>query len=122
MFKVLITAIKPSNPPRPNGGTYDLIPDELAVGGDRPIEVTITVKSTQPYQCGKTTYSGADKALISNWLPDQYGMRGKQVGDDARPTDLVAALTKATWLEWEIISGQEILDIPAPPSRPGAKY
>jgi hypothetical protein len=122
MFKVLITAINPSAEPRPHGGTCDLISDELAVGGDRPINVTITIQSALPYKRGKTTYTGADKALISNWLPDQCGMRGKSVGEDAKPTDLAAALTRATWLEWEIISGKEILDIPAPPSRPGAKY
>jgi hypothetical protein len=122
MFKVQITAIKPSTPPRPHAGTNSLIPDELAVGGDRPIDVTITVDSTQPYKSGKTTYEGADKASISDWLPDQCGMRGKSVGDNAKPIDVAVALTKATWLEWKIISGQEILDIPAPPSRPGAKY
>ncbi len=122
MFKVQITAIKPSIPPRPNAGTNSLIPDKLAVGGDRPIDVTIAVRSEQPYKSGKITYDGADKTSISNWLPDQCGMRGKLIGDDASPTDVAAALTKATWLEWKIISGQEILDIPAPPSRPGAKY
>ncbi len=122
MFKVQITAIKPSTPPRLNGGNNSLIPDELAIGGDRSVDVTITVDSSLPYKSGKTTYDGADKALISDWLPDQYGMRGKPVGDNAKPINVFAALTGATWLEWKIISGQEILDIPAPPSRPGAIY
>ena len=122
MFKVQITAINPSVPPRPYGGTSSLIPDELAFEGDRPIQVAISVDSTEPYKRGKTTYQGTDKALISNWLPDQYGMYGKTVGDDASPINVVSALTSATWLEWEIISGQEILDLPAPTNRPGAKY
>ena len=122
MLKIQITAIKPSTPPRPNGGTSALIPDELAVDGDRSIQVTITVNSDQPYQNGKTTYEGADKALISNWLPDQYGMYGKRVGDDAKPINVSAALTAATWLEWEILEGKEILDLPAPPNRAGVMY
>lgn len=122
MFKVQITAINPSTPPRPHGGTNSLIPDELAVDGDRLVEVMITVDSSQPYKSGKTKYEGADRALISDWLPDQYGMYGKRVGDDAKPINVFAALTSATWLEWEIIEGKEILDLPAPPERPGAKY
>ncbi len=122
MFKVLITAINPSAEPRANGGTYALIPDHLAVGGDRPIQVTISVDSEQPFQSGKTTYEGDDKSLISKWLPDQHGMYGKTVGDDVKPINLVSVLRAATWLEWEIISGQEILDLPVPPKRPGAKY
>jgi hypothetical protein len=122
MFKVLITEINPSTPPRPHCGTNSLIPDELAADGDRPIQVTISVNSSQPCKSGKTIYEGADKALIANWLPDQYGMYGKRVGDDANPINIFAALTSATWLKWEIISGQEILDLPAPPKRPGAKY
>lgn len=121
MFKVQVTAINPSASPRPYGGTNSLIPDELAIGGDRPVQVTITVDSSQPYKSGKTKYEGADKALISDWLPDQYGMYGKRVGDDAKPINVIAALTSATWLKWEIISGQEILDLPAPPKRPGVK-
>jgi hypothetical protein len=122
MFKVQVTAIKPSTPPRQNGGTYSLVPDELAAGGDRSIQVTISVNSDKPYRSGKTTYEGADKALISDWLPDQHGMYGKTVGDDVSPINLVAVLTSATWLEWEILEGKEILDLPAPTKRPGVKY
>jgi hypothetical protein len=122
MLKIQITAINPSVVPRPHGGTGSLIPDDLAFEGDRPVQVTITVNSTQPYKSGKAIYEGADKALISNWLPDQHGMYGKTIGDDVSPANIVAVLTSATWLDWEIISGQEILDLPAPPNRPGAKY
>jgi hypothetical protein len=120
MFKVLITAIKPSILSPEHIGTYNLIPDRLSIDGDRFVDIMISVNSDRPYKSGATTYEGSDKALLSEWLPDQYGMYGKRVGDDAKPIDLVAALTAATWLEWEIISGKEILDLPVPPLPPGA--
>lgn len=120
MFKIAINAINPSAKPRPYCGTSSLIPEYLAIGGDRSIDVTITIDSTQPYQAGKTTYEGEDKALVREWMPDQYGMRGKRVGDNASPADLHHALMAATWLEWKVISGQEILDIPDSDLPPGA--
>lgn len=114
MFKVQITAINPSTPPRPYGGTSSLIPPTLAVGGDRPIDATISISSTE------TVYTGADQDLIAQWLTDQYGMDGKRVGDDPSVRDVVAALTSATWLEWEILEGKEILDLPEPELPAGA--
>lgn len=120
MFKVAITAINPSAKPRPYCGTSSLIPASLAIDGDRQIEVTISIDSTLPYKSGKTIYTGADKALMIEWMPDQYGMRGKRIGDSASPADLYHALKSATWLEWKIISGQEILDIPDNSLPPGA--
>lgn len=120
MFKVSITAINPSAKPRPYCGASSLTPESLAVDDDRQIQATISIDSTQPYKAGKTTYEGTDKALMREWIPDQYGMRGKRVGDNASPADLNHALMAATWLEWEIISGQEILDIPEQSLPPGA--
>jgi hypothetical protein len=120
MFKVAIKAINPSAKPRPYCGTSSLIPEYLAIGGDRSIQVTISIDSNQPYKAGKTTYEGDDKALMREWMPDQYGMRGKRVGDNASPADLHHALMAAAWLEWKIISGQEILDIAEQSLPPGA--
>jgi hypothetical protein len=112
MFKVRITAIKPSTPPRQYGGTSSLIPDEIAIGGDRSIDVTIAIDSDSPDRYGKATWTGKDAALLSDWLTDQYGMYGHTVGENPNPLDAVAALTGATWLEWEIVEGKEILDLP----------
>jgi hypothetical protein len=120
MFKVLITAINPGADPLPHCGTSSLIPDYLAIGGDRSIDCTISIDSTKPYQGGKTKYEGKDKSLMAEWLPDQYGMRGKRVGDKASPANVFAALKSASWLQWKIISGQEILDIPDSNLPPGA--
>jgi hypothetical protein len=89
MFKVQVKSINPSTPPRPYGGTSSLIPADLAIDGERAIQVTIAIESDQPDKSGKTTYGGEDKALISEWLPDQYGMYGKTVGDAASPINLV---------------------------------
>jgi hypothetical protein len=122
MFKVRITAINPSTPPRPYGGTSSLIPNELAIGGDRPIDVTITIDSAKPDKYGKTTYGGADSSLISQWLPNQHGMYGHRVGDEANPLDVSAALSAATWIEWEILEGEEILDMPRQKLPPGAVW
>jgi hypothetical protein len=58
MFKVAIKAINPSAKPRPYCGTSSLIPEYLAIGGDRSIQVTISIDSNQPYKAGKTTYEG----------------------------------------------------------------
>jgi hypothetical protein len=38
------------------------------------------------------------------------------------PLDAVAALTGATWLEWEIVEGAEILDMPREELPPGAVW
>jgi hypothetical protein len=120
MFKVLITAINPSALPLLNGGTSSLIPEYLQDGGDRAVRIEIEIAATRPYQHAETTYIGDDEDWISEWLPDQYGVRGKPVGDDASPIDTNAALVAAAWLEWEIVLGQEILDMPEPPLPPGA--
>jgi hypothetical protein len=112
MFKIQITAIKPSTPPRQYGGTSSLIPPHLAIGGDRSIDVTITIDSDHPDRHGQATWTGKDAALLSDWLPRQYGMYGHGVGENPNPLDAVSALTGATWLEWEIVEGKEILDMP----------
>lgn len=122
MFKVRITAINPSTPPRPYGGTSSLIPPRLAIGGDRPIDATISIDSDSPDRYGKATWTGKDAALLSNWLPGQSGMYGHGVGESPNPLDAVAALTGATWLEWEIVEGKEILEMPRQKLPPGAKW
>ena len=120
MFKVLVTAINPSTPPLPNAGTSSLIPDYLVDDGDRLVQITITVDAERPYQHGETTCDGDTQDWIAEWLPDQYGVRGKPVGDDASPIGLVAALSAANWLAWEIVEGKEILDLSTPELPPGA--
>jgi hypothetical protein len=122
MFKIQITAIKPSTPPRPYGGTSSLIPPHLAADGDRSIDATISIDSDSPDCYGKATWSGKDAALLSDWLPNQYGMYGHHVGEKPNPLDAVAALTGATWLEWEIVEGKEILEMPRQKLPPGAKW
>jgi hypothetical protein len=122
MFTIQITAIKPSTPPRQYGGTSSLIPDELAIGGDRSIDAVISIDSDSPDRAGNATWSGKDAALLSDWITNQYGMYGHQVGENPNPLDAVAALTGATWLEWEIVEGKEILEMPRQKLPPGAKW
>jgi hypothetical protein len=120
MFKILITAIDPSAPPLSDGGTASLIPEYMKEGGNRVVQIEIAIDADRPYQHAETTYTGDEEDWIAEWLPDQYGMRGKPVGDNASPIDAVAALSAATWLKWEVVSGQEILDLPDPSLPPGA--
>jgi hypothetical protein len=120
MFKVLITSINPNALPLPDGGTSSLIPDELKDGSDRLVRIEIAIDADRPHQHGETTYDADEEGWIADWLPDQYGVRGKPVGDDASPIGLVAALSVATWLSWEIIEGESILDLPVPELPPGA--
>lgn len=120
MFKVLLTAINPSSSPLEHGGISSRVPKLFAIDGDRSISISITIDADLPYERGDTKFEGEQSASIADWLSDQYGMYGHRVGDDASPIDLVAALTAATWIEWEIISGEEILDLPVPPLPPGA--
>lgn len=84
---------------------------------DSTIEVTIA--ATRPHQHAQTTYTGDDDGRFADWLPLQYGHRGKRVGDDASPVGLVAALTQAK-IEFEITEGAEILDLPVPELPEGA--
>jgi hypothetical protein len=111
MFKIQITAINPSAEPFPHGGTSALIPDYLVAGGDRLIDCTISIDSPHPYKGGKVVYEG-NRSIFAEWLPDQYGMRGKRVGDTPSPANVLAALKSAYWLDWKIIEGHEILEIP----------
>jgi hypothetical protein len=120
MFKVLITSINPSAPPLPDRGTSSLIPEYLKDGGDRLVRIEITIEAERPYQHGATTFDGDEEGWIADWLPDQYGVRGKPVGDEASPVDLVAALAAANWLNYDILEGEEILDLPEPQLPPGA--
>jgi hypothetical protein len=122
MFKIQITAINPSTPPRPYGGTSSLIPPHLAADGDRSIDATISIDSDSPDRYGKATWTGKDAALLSDWITNQYGMYGHRVGESPNPLDAVAALTGATWLEWEIVEGAEILDMPREELPPGAVW
>jgi hypothetical protein len=131
MFKIQITAIKPGTPPRPYGGTSSLIPPHLAADGDRSIDATISIDSDSPERAsappkggryGKATWTGKDAALLSDWITNQDGMYGHRVGESPNPLDAVAALTGATWLEWEIAEGAEILDMPREELPPGAVW
>jgi hypothetical protein len=114
MFKVLFKSIDSNATPLPFGGTASLIPERLARGGGRSVDITISIDTNLPYARGRTTWDGDNLALVADWLPDQYGKRGKPVGDEPSPIDLIHALTLATWLEWEIVEGKEILDLPVP--------
>jgi hypothetical protein len=120
MFRVLITSINPITPPLPNGGTSSLIPEYLIAAGDRLVRIEIAIDADRPYQHGTTTYDGDEEDWIADWLPDRYGVRGKPVGDDASPVDLVAALAAANWLNYDILEGEAILDLPEPELPPGA--
>ena len=110
MFKVVFKSINPSAVPLPYGGTASLIPGYLARGlaseGKTLIDATVSIDTNLPYMGGTTTWDGDDLVLIADWLPDQYG---KPVGDEPSPIDLVNALYPATWLEWEILEGNEII-------------
>jgi hypothetical protein len=120
MFKVLVTSINPSKMPLPDRGTSSLIPERLKDAGDRLVQIEIAIDADRPCQHGQTTYEGDKESWIADWLPDQYGVRGKPVGDDASPVDLVAALAAANWLNYDILEGEEILDLPEPELPPGA--
>lgn len=73
--------------------------------------IEVAIAATRPHQHAQTTYKGDEDGRFADWIPLEYGVRGKRVGDDASPLDLVAALTKSK-LKWEIIEGAEILDLP----------
>lgn len=122
MFKIQITAIKLSTPPRQYGGTSSLIPPHLAADGDRSIDATISVDSDSPDRSGNATWSGKDAALLSDWITNQYGMYGHRVGENPNPADLNSALIAATWLDWEIVEGEEILEMPRQKLPPGAMW
>jgi hypothetical protein len=120
MFKVVFKSINPDAIPLPYSGTASLIPDYLNRGGEIKLDATVSIETIVPYMGGMTTWNGDDLALITDWLPDQYGMRGKPVGDEPSPIDLIHAITLTTWLEWEIIEGKEMLDVPVPELPSGA--
>jgi hypothetical protein len=122
MFVVSINSIKKDVKPLKFGGSSSLIPEyfaSLVVDGNRSIDAKISIETDMPEQSGTTTWSGDDSDMISDWSIGQYGMYGHYIGENPTPISLVHALTVAIWLEWEIIEGKEILDIPLeelPPS------
>ncbi len=125
MFKVRITAINPSTPPRPYGGTSSLIPKEIAVGGDRSIDITITIDSNNPDTAAVLKFEGDDPATvetITKQVGRMYGMYGHQISDATTPLDLDAALSEATWIVWEILEGADILKMPRQKLPPGAVW
>lgn len=123
MFVVSISLIKNGVEPLKFSGTSALIPRHFAhliAGGDRSIDAVISIDSNLPDHSGVATWTGNDAASIADWLTSQYGMYGKPVGENPSPIDLIHSLTKATWLEWEIVEGRDILDLPVSELPPGA--
>ena len=71
--------------------------------------VLLSIDSNRPDTHGIATWS--EDTPLSAWLPLQYGMFGHRVGDNPTPMDAIAALKSAS-KEYQVIEGQEILDLP----------
>lgn len=71
---------------------------------------TLSIDSKKPDEYGLAVWTG-DSAELAEWLPRQYGMFGHRVGDDPAPMDAIAALVMSR-KKFQIVKGQEILDLP----------
>jgi hypothetical protein len=72
----------------------------------------LSIDSTRPDRHGVAKWTG-DFASLSEWLPYQVGMFGHIVSDMPTPMDAIAALN-AAGKKYQVIEGQEILDLPMP--------
>lgn len=77
----------------------------------------LSIDSDKPDKCGTATWTGESQELAA-WLPNQFGMFGHYVGDNPCPCDVIHALIVAK-KEYQILEGQDILDLPARELPPG---
>lgn len=78
----------------------------------------LSIDSDSPGRRGIAVWAGDDQELAA-WLPGRYGMFGHRVGDNPAPMDAIAAL-KTAGKKYEVLEGQEILDLPISPLPEGA--
>jgi hypothetical protein len=76
-------------------------------------DAVLSLKSAHPEE-GSPPYWSGDSTELAKWLPSRYGMFGHYVGDYPAPMDVVHALIVAK-KEYQVLEGQEILDLPIAP-------
>ncbi len=70
--------------------------------------------STDRPDIGTTPKWSGDYAELAKWLPGRYGMFGHRVGNYPYAMDVIHALI-VSGKKYEVLEGQEILDLPIEP-------
>jgi hypothetical protein len=77
--------------------------------------VEISIDSKIADASGSTTFRGEYADSVARWLKTESGYQGHLVGELASPINVAIAISRATWLTFEIVTGFEILQVPVPP-------
>lgn len=84
------------------------------------LDVTISISSISPDNSAPIKFEGDAKGFVKE-LASMYGMYGHRIGRLSTPLDLNAAIVKSG-LDYEIIEGAEILEMPQEEIPAGAKW